>query len=367
MDWRSVIPQGLRDTETELYVNAEESRPWIVDCALGSSPVGPPPIVQDRFGPFFGDDLWRYTAPADRLSEPFCQYWGNLVHPHELAFANGTDTILVILAKALGAPGGLVLGLAPQFTDAPVHFQLSGCEFRPIFLHAPSYAIEIKDILAGLDRDVSLVYLDRPHNPTGQLMPLNELDQVIQAAEEMGALVIVDEAYGDFVPEDQSCLHLNRSNLVCLRTFSKGWGMAGIRGGYAVFRSPLARELYLRVSPPFTVDALAFAAIPMALKDAPRFLPPMRREVASIKSRVSRIIAETSGYSIAHTHPSVAIMMVTALDKTVNLYDRLMDHGIKTAPGSGFLGIGDNSVRLRIPPESDLDDFTRCWTSMVKS
>lgn len=366
MDWKKAIPRGVKETTTELYVNSRDDRKWTVDCGLGSSPVGAPEGVKRSFLHIFGEDLSNYVPPADRLSEPVCRYWNGLVSPEELAFANGTDTIIVVLAKALGAPEGTVLGMAPQFTDAPVHFQLSGCKFRPVRLEGPSFRIRKGPLLDALDEGVSLVYLDRPHNPTGQLMELEDLDDIVMRAQEVGALVIVDEAYGDFVPDEESCLHLDRENIVCLRSFSKGWGMAGIRGGYAVFRSGLARDLYLRVSPPFTVDALAFAAIPQALDEADTFLPLMREEVRRLKGRVMDLVSSTPGFSVAETCMSVSIMMVTFADPSVNLYDLLMDHGIRTAPGSGFLGIGDNSVRLRVPPERDTDRFVENWKAMAK-
>ena len=366
MDWKERIPQGLKDVKTELYFNSIENRPVAIDCGLGSSPIGAPNSVREAFEPIFGEDLSRYVPPANRLADPVCRFWNGLVSEDELVFANGTDTILVVLAKALAAPGGKVLGMAPQFTDAPVHFQLSGCDFSPVALKAPDFRIEVQDLLDNLDESVSLVYIDRPHNPTGQLMDLKDLDRLIAKADEVGALVIVDEAYGDFVPEETSCLNLNRSNIVCLRTFSKGWGMAGVRGGYGVFRDPYARELYLRVSPPFTVDALGFSSIPMALAEAEFFLPSMRERVARLKGQVIDIIRSTPDFSVAHTCNSVAIMLVTCSDPSVNLYDRLMDNGIKTAPGSGFLGIGDNSVRLRVPPETQIDDFRSRWDKMAQ-
>jgi histidinol-phosphate aminotransferase len=367
LDWRKTIPQGLKDTTTELYVNTVEKRSFSVDCALGSSPIGAPCGVVSAFGKAFGEDLSSYVPPSERLTEPVCRFWKGLVSREELVFANGTDTILVVLAKALGAPGGRILGMAPQFTDAPVHFQLSGCDFKAVNLEGPSYEIDTYRLLEALDDSISLVYIDRPHNPTGQLMSLDDLERIVTAADKRDALVIVDEAYGDFVDESTSCLNLKQDNILCLRSFSKGWGMAGIRGGYGVFRSPFARDLYLRVSPPFTVDALAFAAIPMALDEAGEFLPSMRREVARLKRKTMDTITESPRFSVAKTHPSVSIMMVTYDDRDANLYDMLMKHGIKTAPGSGFLGIGDNSVRLRVPPEDQFEDFRTRWRDMVSS
>ena len=366
MDWKRHLPQGLRETKTELYFNCIDNRPVSVDCGLGSSPIGAPNRVRSLFEPLFGPDLSRYVSPSERLAGPVKDFWGGLVEEEELVFANGTDTILVLLAKALGAPGGKVLGMAPQFTDGPVHFQLSGCDFSPVALKAPDYKIDVQDLLEALDDSVSLVYIDRPHNPTGQLMALEDLDRLIEAADGVGAMVVVDEAYGDFVPEETSCLNLRRKNLICLRTFSKGWGMAGVRGGYGVFRDPYARELYMRVSPPFTVDALAFSSIPMALMEGQKFLPSMREQVVRLKERTIGEIESTPGFSVAHTCLSVAIMMVT-YHGPINLYDRLMDQGIKTAPGSGFLGIGDNSVRLRVPPEDQMEDFCKRWRAMAQA
>lgn len=97
-----------------------------------------------------------YTFPAPHLAEPVCRSWPDLIEPEQLIFGNGTDTLLVILAKILASPQGRIVGIVPQCTDELLHFQFSGMKSRVIALEEPCYIVD-------LTAEDTLFYLDRHH------------------------------------------------------------------------------------------------------------------------------------------------------------------------------------------------------------
>lgn len=366
MNWKEAVPEAIRDMQTVLYVKNVDDRDCVIDCGLGTSPVGAPPSISEKWQGLLSDDISTYSYPGEVLSASVSRFWNGAVKPEELVFANGSDTIIVLLAKALGGIDGTILGMAPQFTDAPVHFELSGCKSRYINLSAPDYKISSDEIIKNIDEDITLVYLDRPHNPTGQVMPLEEVAAIAERASKAGALLIVDEAYGDFIPESQSTINLDAENLICIKSFSKAWGLGGVRAGYAVIRDPLAREYYKRVSPPFTVGSLALDIVPEVLEKNISFLKCIRKEIRYVKYEVMKVISGTPGFSIAETCPSVSIMLVSHENRNLDLYDLLISSGIKTESGTGFLNLGANSVRLRVPHRDELEVFRQLWRKATR-
>ena len=137
-----------------------------------------------------------------------------------------------------------------------------GSPLKNVFLTPPNYRFEVEDILSLITDDISMVYVDNPHNPTGQVIPLSRIRRVADLCAEKGIMLIVDEAYGGFMDEEESSVNLDHENVVSLRSFSKSWGMASLRAGYAVVRDQELRELYNKVCPPFPLSPDLLELIP---------------------------------------------------------------------------------------------------------
>ena len=102
-----------------------------------------------------------------------------------------------------------------------------------------------EDLLPLLTEKTAFFYVDRPNNPTGQTMPLGDVERLCRAAAAAGAFCVVDEAYGDFLPREESAMTLmdRYDNLIIIRTFSKGFGLANLRAGYLVLPPKLTAML----------------------------------------------------------------------------------------------------------------------------
>ncbi len=366
MHWKKRMPRAVREMEFAEYGSAREDRPVAVDCALGTNPLGSPRCVAETTAERVVGDLCAYPGDDLPLRRALSDAWRGAFSPEEVVLGTGSIGLLVGLARTFCAPGAQVLGVLPQFPDGPMHFQLSGASYRAIPLSPPDYRLDLDAMKVAMTGEESLLYLDRPHNPTGQAVPLAEVEGLARACDERGTLLIVDEAYGDFLPPDESALNLSHPSLVVLRSFSKGRGLAGIRAGYAVIRDEEARRFMKKTTPPFSVNSIALSLASRVLGDE-AFLLRSRAAVAAVKRRIVEAVEATPHFSVAVTHDQVPILLLSSRIEGDDLYDRLMRQGIRTEAGTCFEGLGAESVRLRVPAPEELDAFLERWSAAAKS
>ena len=360
MKWKEKMPAPVRDKTFAEYGSSREERPVLVDCALGTNPLGSPPWAKEIMrsgdlldpGGYPGDDLPLRKALSDA--------WNGAFSPDEIVTGTGSIGLIISLAGAFCAPGAEVLGIAPQFPDGPMHFQFAGASYRYLTLTPPEFDLDISSLLGEMSGDESIVYVDRPHNPTGQVPPLAEMALLAEECLKMGSLLVVDEAYGDFLPPGESALNLVSPSVVVLRSFSKGRGLAGLRAGYCVIRDEEARKYVRKVAPPFSVGSLAMEMARASLLDAD-YVARSRETVREVKARILQVLEGTRGITIARTGPEVPILLATWGEGSLDLYETLMEQGIRTEPGTCFPGLGPESVRLRVPALKELETFERLW------
>ena len=365
MNWKKAVRPVIRDTEALHYVHSGEGVVPEVDCSLGSCPFGSPQRVLDKWRTGFVSDPCGYMGDYTAVEQAIVDFWGGVVKKDEILHGAGSIGILYNLATLLGDGDFHVLGLAPQFPDVPLYFSYMESPVDKVLLSPPSYRFRVEDLISGITDKTAMVYLDNPHNPTGQAIPLSDVEILADHCLDRGIMLIVDEAYGGFMEEGESSINLKHSNLVCVRSFSKSWGMASLRAGYAIVRDPELRELYNKVCPPFPLSPDLLELIPLAM-DEKGYLSGLRTRVAYLKKRTMDVILSSPGFSVAETSLSVPIMLVTSEDPEVDLFQLLLDVGIKSEPGEGFESLGRNSIRLRIPSPDKLEAFNTCWKELLK-
>lgn len=190
--------------------------------------------------------------------------------------------------------------------------------------------------------------------------------RLLSRCNELGILLIADEAYGDFMDDRQSAMNLQSPNLVVLRSFSKGWGLAGIRAGYGRAGDVDLVRWHNRCSPPFTMTAEALDLVPQALKLV-HFLPSVRRQTTEVKTRVCQNITEHPCLSVATAAPYTPLLLLSHQSRTADLYKALAQSGIATSPGCCFAGLNNRSARLRIPGPAQLELFLSCFNRSMQA
>ena len=192
----------------------------------------------------------RYDVPAD---------W--------ITLGNGSNDILEIAAHAFVQKGEAVV--FSQYSFAVYALATQGVGARAIVVPAVKYGHDLDAMAAAIDADTRLVFVANPNNPTGTFIGAQEIEAFLNKVP-ANVIVVLDEAYNEYLaPESQfeSASWVRKyPNLVVSRTFSKAYGLAGLRVGFAIAQ-PAVTDLMNRIRQPFNVNSLAQAAAIAALND----------------------------------------------------------------------------------------------------
>ena len=184
-----------------------------------------------------------------------------------IVLGNGSNDVLELVARALLGPNTQAVYSEHAFAVYPLATQAVGA--LGIATPARAYGHDLGAMLDALRDDTRVVFIANPNNPTGTLLGAGELHDFLKSVPEHVA-VVLDEAYGEFLDEARRAPTLTWlaefPNLILTRTFSKAYGLAGLRVGYALAHPEVA-DLLNRVRQPFNVNGLALAAAAAALDD----------------------------------------------------------------------------------------------------
>jgi histidinol-phosphate aminotransferase len=237
----------------------------IAQLASNESPSGPHPAVAEAVA--------RAATAANRYPDPSASLLRRRisdryeVEPAQVALANGSCEILLAAAMALGEPGAEFVYAWPSFSMYPYLAPLSGAREIRVDLD-DGYTHDLAAIATEITAATQLVVICNPNNPTATHLPAARIAEFLADVPDH-VTVLIDEAYVEFQldddPDDTIDLRKDFPNLVLLRTFSKVYGLAGLRVGYALC-SPKFRVAVDAVRQPFSVNALAQAAAAEAIR-----------------------------------------------------------------------------------------------------
>ena len=186
---------------------------------------------------------------------------------NQVVLGNGSNDVLDLIARVFLAPGRSAVFAQHAFAVYPLATLSTGAEL--IATPAKHYGHDLDAMLAAIRPDTRIVWIANPNNPTGNFLPYPEVRVFLEAVPRE-VVVVLDEAYNDYLPPaervDTAAWIADFPNLVVTRTFSKIFGLAGLRVGYAL-ASPEIADLMNRVRQPFNVNNLAIAAAIAALDD----------------------------------------------------------------------------------------------------
>ncbi|MEW6592697.1 MAG: histidinol-phosphate transaminase, partial [Candidatus Hadarchaeota archaeon] len=258
-----------------------------------------------------------------------------------LSVGNGSDELMDLICKAFIDSGDKVLIPTPTFDLYEISAVLYGG--RPLFirLEPPDFEWQLEK-LASAAKVTKLAFLGRPNNPTGNGIGAAGLGKVLKNCK----LVVLDEAYVDFSDGSAAKIAAEEKNLLVLRTFSKAFGLAGMRVGYAV-GNPELIEIIERVRAPFNVNRLAQAAALASLKD----LPYVRKVVRAIRSERERLSMELGKIGLRPLPSKANFLMVDLSGWDVDsskFCDILAKRGILVRDLSAFRGAGKSYIRITV-------------------
>jgi histidinol-phosphate aminotransferase len=219
------------------------------------------PKVREALGAISSAELTKYPerAPVEAI---VAEHHGLL--PEQVLLTNGVDEAIHVLCQTYLNPGDTLLLPVPTYSMYEVYG--SGAEARVDRVPAgEDFAFPLEDLLKAVTPETRLIAIANPNSPTGQTVSREHLLRVVEAAPH--AAVLVDEAYFHFFGETVMDLVGKVPNLIVARTFSKAFGLAGLRLGMLAASAEQMRWLR-RVISPYSVNSLALACLPPALEDA---------------------------------------------------------------------------------------------------
>lgn len=251
---------GIEEVARELGVDPDD----LVALSSNENPHGPSPAAVEAIEAHAGRIHQYPKAAHTDLTDRIADEWD--VDSTQVWLSPGADGALDYIARATLSPGDRVLVPDPGFAYYPMSARYHHGTVATYELSAENdFAGTAEAVCSGYEGE-RIVYVTTPHNPAGTEFRRAELRELLSAVEDH-TLVVVDEAYGEYA-ESPSSIELvsDHDNLAVTRTFSKAYGLAGLRVGYAVVPDKWA-DAYARVNTPFAVNELACRAAAAALSD----------------------------------------------------------------------------------------------------
>jgi histidinol-phosphate aminotransferase len=252
--------RGIEEVARDLGLDPD----GLVKLSSNENPFGPSPAALEALEGSL-DQVHTYPKAAHTdLTEALADRWA--VDPTQVWLAPGGDGLLDYLGRTFLTESDRVLAPDPGFAYYPMSARYHGASVDTYRLEKAADFEQSADAVLEAYDGHRMVHVTSPHNPTGSEMPLTEIE-TLAAATDPETLVVVDEAYAEFTDREPARpLLADRDDIAILRTFSKAYGLAGLRVGYGLVPEEWA-DAYERINTPFAVNTLACVAGLAALDD----------------------------------------------------------------------------------------------------
>jgi histidinol-phosphate aminotransferase len=328
-----------------------------VKLASNENPLGPSPRALAAACRAL-EDIARYPdGNGFALKRALAGWLG--VPPECLTLGNGSNDVLELAARAFATPENEIVFSEHAFAVYPIVTRAVGA--RPVVARSRDFGHDLEAMRAAVSERTRLVFIANPNNPTGTWLTAEALEAFVRAMPGH-VLVVVDEAYHEYVraPGYASLLpRLHRyPNLIVTRTFSKVYGLAGLRVGYGV-SSPAVADVLNRVRQPFNVNSAALAAALAALDDREH----VERSVRLNGEGMRQLTDGFAALGLRHI-PSVANFVCVDLGRpAAGVYEALLREGVIVRPVAGY-GM-PNHLRLTVGLPEENERFLKALDAVI--
>jgi histidinol-phosphate aminotransferase len=277
-----------------------------------------------------------------------------------IVLGNGSNDVLELVALAFLGPGRAAVMSQHAFAVYPLATQARGA--RSIVLAAKSYGHDLEAMARAIDDETYVVWVANPNNPTGTFAAPEEIERFLRGVPER-VLVVLDEAYNEYLPANvraDSVKWLKRHpNLVLTRTFSKAYGLAGLRVGYAFAHASVA-DIMNRVRQPFNVNSIALAAATAALDD----MEFVARSYAENLQGLRQLEEGAKRLGLDYI-PSYGNFITVRVGKAAEIYKRLLRRGVIVRPVGGGYELPEH-LRVTVGTAEENERFLGALAASLK-
>jgi histidinol-phosphate aminotransferase len=296
-----------------------------------------------------------FNAPYNRYPDPLQRKLKRKIavikqcQPDQIFLGNGSDEPIDLIFRSFCEPGiDNMVSIDPTYGMYQVAAEINNVEVRKVPLN-PDYRFSADDLLKKTDGYTKLIFICSPNNPTGNLMDRAEILKLIRT---FPGLVVLDEAYTDFAPGASLLPELNEyPNLIILQTFSKAWGMAGVRLGMA-FAQPEIIRIFNKIKYPYNINILTQQkALELVEKEAEKtsWVELLIQE----RGKLAKALANLP--FVVKIYPSDANFLLVRVHDARGIYTWLVEKGIIVRDRSKVILCTD-SLRITVgsPEENEI-------------
>jgi histidinol-phosphate aminotransferase len=314
-----------------------------VKLASNENPGGPSPLAIKI--------LCKEVLDLNRYPDGNCYYLRNAlsgklrINPEELLFGNGSNEIIELAVRTFLVAGDEAIMAHPSFVVYPMIVQAA--KGGNIIVPLKNHRHDLETMASKITKKTKIIFIANPNNPTGTINTKAEMDSFMEKVPE-GALVIVDEAYYEYVtaPDYTDSIKYFRQDrdILILRTFSKIYGLAGLRIGYGIAKASIIAEMN-KVRQPFNVNSLAQKAAISALKDEKHL-----EKTKKINERGKKYLYDKlKSIKISYVPTEANFIYIKLKDvKAIQLYNDLLKQGVIVRP----MGPSEIRVTIGLPGEN---------------
>ena len=261
----------------------------------------------------------RYPDPLQKaLKEKLAKYKG--IHPEQIFLGNGSDEAIDLLLRAFCEPQQEhIVILPPTYGMYRVSAAINQVEVREVSLTA-QFQLDVQAVSNSLNPASKILFICSPNNPTGNSLVEADILALLEA--QTHGLVVLDEAYIDFASRPSMLSYLEAyPNLVILQTFSKAWGLAGLRLGMA-FAHPYVIDILNRIKPPYNINQLTQQLGLEALGNVGQ-KDLLVQQILAERKRLEEELPKIRG--VHRVHPSAANFLLVQMDNPNEVYQKLLE------------------------------------------
>lgn len=330
--------------------------PGVIKLDANENPFDFPPQVKEYIWDSLNNGRFnRYPDPtAKQLRMELSRFTG--VPAEGIIMGNGSDELILNLMLTFGT-GKEVLIASPTFSMYRIHAQVAGARWREVPRRA-NFELDTEALAgAAAGPEVNIIFICSPNNPTGNAVSPGDIEELLGNT---SALVVVDEAYIEFGGESCAGLLTGNPNLIILRTFSKAFGLAGLRVGYLLAHPEVVEEL-MRIKQPYNLNTFSQIVAGAALKYSDAFT----RQVELIRKNRDVLLEELKSIPGVEVFPTAAnfILFRTPLAAR-EVFKGLLDNGVLIRDVSG--PAMEKCLRVSVGTREENDNFLEKLRLLLK-
>jgi len=322
---------------------------------LNENTAGCSPNVLAKLQSLVAEDLARY--PQRELGEQIVADFLE-VSPNNVLLTNGIDEALQVICATYLDPQSQLLLADPTFSMYRVYGQATGATVSAVTL-GEDFVLPIDNFLRAINERTKLILIANPNNPTGTVVAREDLLHVLRAAE--NAAVVVDEAYFEFYGETLLGDVAAFPNLFIARTFSKVYGLAGLRLG-AIVAAERELDLLRRLTSPFNINGIALACLPAALKDR-QFVQNYVEQVKTGREDLYRLCDE---FRIRHWRSAANFVLIQIGQRSEQFIEEMRRSGVAISDRGSDAGC-KGCVRITIPTQAEMPYFSDAFRKSFRA